>query len=100
MVPRTATDFALISPRTDPCWSVVSVPVESIVRSTSPSITISLRNLTEPVIETPRERRSGDCAGVDERLGCSRVTGTPASGFRTQNGDICILLLVQFWLRV
>jgi len=53
-------------------------------------------NLTEPLIETPLERTLGNCAGVNERLACSRVTGTPASGFRAENSDICILGLLQF----
>ena len=69
-VPRTFTDFVLISPRTRACSPIVSVPVETIVPSTSPSRSSSLRNLTEPLIETPRERRAApgttdgsDCTG-------------------------------------
>jgi hypothetical protein len=69
-VPRTFTDFVLISPRTRACSPIVSVPVETIVPSTSPSRSSSLRNLTEPLIETPRERRAppgttdgSDCTG-------------------------------------
>jgi hypothetical protein len=46
----------------------VSVPVESIVPSTSPSMSSSFRNLTEPLIETPRERRAPDCVGMNVRL--------------------------------
>jgi hypothetical protein len=57
-VPRTFTDFVLISPRTRACSPIVSVPLETIVPSTSPSRSSSFRNLTEPLIETPRERRA------------------------------------------
>jgi len=57
-VPRTFTDFVLISPRTRACSPVVSVPAETIVPSTSPSRSSSFRNLTEPLIETPRETRA------------------------------------------
>src|SRR5262245_40911258 len=64
-VPRTFTDFVLISPRMHACSPIVSVPVDSIVPSTSPSMSSSFRNLTEPVIETPRERRAPDCVGMD-----------------------------------
>src|SRR5437763_5870422 len=69
-VPRTFTDLVLISPRKRACSPIVSVPVEKIVPSTSPSRSSSLRNLTEPLIETPRERRAppgttdgSDCTG-------------------------------------
>src|SRR5262245_7740128 len=64
-VPRTFTDFVLISPRMHACSPIVSVPVDSIVPSTSPSMSSSFRNLTEPLIETPRERRAPDCVGMD-----------------------------------
>jgi hypothetical protein len=57
-VPRTFTDFALISPRMRACSPIVSVPMESIVPSSSPSMNSSFRNLTDPLIETPRERRA------------------------------------------
>jgi hypothetical protein len=67
-VPRTFTDFVLISPRMRACSPIVSVPVESIVPSTSPSMTNSFRNLTEPLIETPRERRAPDGVGMNVRL--------------------------------
>ena len=67
-VPRTFTDFVLISPRMRACSPIVSVPVESIVPSTSPSMSSSFRNLTEPLIETPRERRAPDCVGMKVRL--------------------------------
>jgi hypothetical protein len=67
-VPRTFTDFVLISPRTRACSPIVSVPVETIVPSISPSRSSSFRNLTEPLIETPRERRAPDCVGMDVRL--------------------------------
>jgi hypothetical protein len=58
-VPRTFTDFALISPRMRACSPIVSVP---IVPSTSQSMTSSFRNLTKPLIKTPRERKAPDCA--------------------------------------
>ncbi len=67
-VPRTFTDFVLISPRTRACSPMVSVPGEEIVPSTSPSRSSSFRNLTEPFIETPRERR----AALGTTLGSGR----------------------------
>jgi hypothetical protein len=67
-VPRTFTDFVLISPHMHACSPIVSVPVDSIVPSTLPSMSSSFRNLTEPLIETPRERRAPDCVGMDVRL--------------------------------
>src|SRR5215472_1960899 len=67
-VPCTSTDFVLISPRMHACSPIVSVPVDSIVPSTSPSMSSSFRNLTEPLIETPWERRAPDCVGMDMRL--------------------------------
>jgi hypothetical protein len=67
-VPRTFTDFVLISPHMRACSPIVSVPVESIVPSTSPSMSSSFRNLTEPLIETPRERRAPDGVGMNVRL--------------------------------
>ena len=73
-VPPTFTDFVLISPRMRACSPIVSVPVESIVPSTSPSISNSFRNLTEPLIETPRERRAPDCVGMNVRLDSSGTT--------------------------
>src|ERR687891_2669061 len=66
--PRTFTDFVLISPRMRACSPSVSVPVESIVPSTSPSMRSSFRNLTKPLIETPRERRAPDGVGTTVRL--------------------------------
>jgi hypothetical protein len=74
-VPRTLTDFALISPVICACSPTESFPGESIVPSTSPSIINSLRNLTEPLIETPSERRQLGRAGVNGRLGCSETAG-------------------------
>ena len=57
-IPRTFTDFVLISPHMRACSPIVSVPVELIVPSTSPSMSSSFRNLTKPLIETPwREER-------------------------------------------
>jgi hypothetical protein len=50
------------------CSPIVSVPVESIVPSTSPSMISEFTNLTEPLIETPRERRVPDCVGMNVRL--------------------------------
>jgi hypothetical protein len=35
------------------------------VPSTSPSMNSPFRNLTEPLIETPRERRASDCVGMN-----------------------------------
>ncbi len=67
-VPRTFADFVLISPRMRACSPIVSVPVESIVPSTSPSMSSSFRNLTEPLIETPRESRAPDCVGMNVLL--------------------------------
>jgi hypothetical protein len=67
-VPRTFTDFVLISPRMRACSPIVSVPVESIVPSTSPSMRSEFTNLTEPLIETPRERRAPDGVGMNVRL--------------------------------
>jgi hypothetical protein len=67
-VPRTFTDFVLISPRMRACSPIVSVPVESIVPSTSPSMISEFTNLTEPLIETPRERRALDGVGMNVRL--------------------------------
>jgi hypothetical protein len=77
-VPRTFTDFVLISPHMSAYSSSVSAPVESIVPSTSPSISSSLRNLTEPLIETPRERRAPDGVGMNVRLH-SPGTAEPAA---------------------
>jgi hypothetical protein len=67
-VPRTFTDFVLISPRMSACSPSVSIPVESIVPSTSPSMRSSFRNLTKPLIETPWERRAPDSVGMNVRL--------------------------------
>jgi hypothetical protein len=50
------------------CSPIVSVPVESIVPSTSPSMSSEFTNLTEPLIETPRERRALDGVGMNVRL--------------------------------
>src|SRR5215813_8380739 len=47
------------------CSPIMSVPVDSIVPSTLPSTSSLFRNLTEPLIETPRERRAPDCVGMD-----------------------------------
>src|SRR5207244_5896563 len=74
-VPRTLTYFALISPLICACSPIESFPGESIVPSTSPSISNSLRDLTDPLIETPLERRPLGRAGANVRLGCSERTG-------------------------
>jgi hypothetical protein len=74
-VPRTFTDFVLISPRMLACSPIVSVPVESIVPSTSPSMSSLFRNLTEPLIETPWERIAPDCVGMNVRLDGPGTTG-------------------------
>jgi hypothetical protein len=66
-VPRTFTDFVLISPHMRAYSPIVSVPVESTVPSTSPSMVSSFTNLTEPLIETPRERRAPDGVGMNVR---------------------------------
>jgi hypothetical protein len=67
-IPRTFTDFVLISPRMRACSPIVSVPVESIVPSISPSMSSEFTNLTEPLIETPWERRAPDSVGMTVRL--------------------------------
>ena len=54
------------SPRA--CGETVNSNHASSVPSTSPSISSSFRNLTEPLIDTPRERRAPDCVGMDVRL--------------------------------
>jgi len=74
-VPRTFTDLALISPRMRACSPIVSVPVESIVPSTSPSMSSEFTNLIEPLIETPRERRAPDCVGMNVGLDGPGTTG-------------------------
>src|SRR5207248_10521689 len=73
--PRTLTDFALISPLICACSPIESFPGELMVPSTSPSISNSLRNLTDPLIETPLERRPLGRAGGKVRPGWSEVTG-------------------------
>jgi hypothetical protein len=65
-VPRTLTDFDLISPLIDACSPIVRAPVESIAPSTSPSISSSLANLTVPLIETPRESNPPDAVEADD----------------------------------
>src|SRR2546430_14000728 len=74
-VPRPLTDFALISPLICACSPIESFPGESIVPSTSPSISNSLRDFTDPLIETPLETRPLGPAGANVRLGCSERTG-------------------------
>jgi hypothetical protein len=88
-VPPTFTDFVLISPRMHACSPIVSVPVESIVPSTSPSISSSFRNLTEPLIETPRERRVPDGVGINVLL----------DGPGTTNGSGRFVCGGSVWLR-
>jgi hypothetical protein len=67
-VPRTFTDFVLTSPRMHACSPSVSVPVESILPSTSPSMSSEFTNLIEPLIETPRERIAPAGVGLNVRL--------------------------------
>src|SRR4029453_10913335 len=88
-VPPTFTDFVLISPRMHACSPIVSVPVESIVPSTSPSISSSFRNLIEPLIETPRERRVPDGVGMNVLL----------DGPGTTNGSGRFVCGGPVWLR-
>ena len=87
-VPRTFTDFALISARMRACSPIVSVPVESIVPSTSPSMSSSFRNLTEPLIETPRERRAPDCVGMNVWLDAPGTTDGLADSFAGGAGSV------------
>src|SRR5437588_4294550 len=89
----------------DACSPIVSVPVELISPLTSPSITSWSWNLTEPTIETPRDRIPPDRADADAPLdcGCSGLAGLPGSAdsdFRVENIAICNLRFLQFWLRV
>ena len=87
-VPCTFTDFVLISARMRACSPIVSVPVESIVPSTSPSMSSSFRNLTEPLIETPRERRAPDCFGMNVRLDGPGTTDGLADSFAGAAGSV------------
>jgi hypothetical protein len=66
----------------------VSVPVESIVPSTSPSMNSSFRNLTDPLIETPRERRAPDCVGMKVRLDGPKTTDGLAHSFEQAAGSV------------
>src|SRR3989440_11728093 len=89
----------------DACSPIVSVPVELISPLTTPSIMSSSRNLTEPTIETPRDRIPPDRADVDAPLDCNGsglagLAGSADSGFRVENIDICIFRFLQLWLRV
>jgi hypothetical protein len=86
--PRTFTDFVLISPRMSACSPSVSVPVESIVPSTSPSMRSSFRNLTKPLIEAPRERRAPDCVGMNVRLDGPGTIGGLADSFAWAAGSV------------
>src|SRR5205823_293255 len=89
MVPRTVTDFALISPLTCACSPIESFPGESIVPSTSPSTTNSLRNLTEPLIETPLERRPPERVGVVAPLvGFDTAVGESPGWFAGAAGSV------------
>src|ERR1043166_3874162 len=89
--PRTLIDLALTSPRTDACSPIVSVPVESILPSTSPSNKSSSENLMVPLIETPRERRPPGWDDPDPleddsaRAGSVDRTGVLGSDFRVEN---------------
>jgi len=96
MFPSTMTDFVLISPRILAFFPIVSRPAESILPSTSPSITSSFRNLTVPTMETLLERTPPDCAvgvarfdGGGVAAGVSgSVAGLAGSFLRDEN--ICI----------
>src|SRR2546421_9889695 len=87
-VPRTFTDFALISPLICACSPTQSFAGELTVPSTWTSISNSLRNLTDPLIETPFERRPLGRAGVNVRLGCSETTGGLAGWFAGAAGSL------------
>src|SRR6266511_2908340 len=87
-VPRTFTDFVLMSPRMRACSPIVSVPVESIVPFTSPSMSSSFRNLTEPLIETPRERRVPDCVGMNVRVDGPGTTDGLSDSFAGTAGSV------------
>src|ERR1700730_1232824 len=85
----------------DACSPIVSVPVELISPFTSPSITSWSRNLTEPMIETPLDRRLPDWVNADAPLDCSvGLAGPAGSDFRVENIAICIFRVLQLWLRV
>ena len=103
-VPRTFNDFVLMSPRMRACSPILSVPVESIVPSTSPSMTSSAKNLIEPLIETPRERKAQDCAGMNVRLDGPGTTDGLADSFERAAGsvfrvNICIPCFLRVWPR-
>src|SRR4030095_7543262 len=76
------------SPHMRASCPIVSVPVESTVPSTSPSMISSFRNLTEPLIETPRERIAPDCIGVNVRLDGAGMTD--ASGRFVCGGSVTL----------
>src|SRR5712691_7066243 len=82
------------------CSPIVSAPVELISPFTSPSIRSWSRNFTEPMIETPRERRPPDRADAGPPLDCSGLAGSADSDFRVENIAICILRFLQLWVRV
>src|SRR2546421_8143068 len=89
-VPLTLTDFDLMSPRIVACSPIVSMPLDSMVPSTSPSIASSSLNLTVPLIETPRERRPRDLVGSNAPFDWGTgggVAGVEAcgSGLRVEN---------------
>src|SRR5947207_10896889 len=72
-VPCTVTVFDLTSPLMDACSPIVSVPVDLISPFTSPSIRSWSWNLTEPVIETPRDRIPPDRDRKSTRLNSSHT---------------------------
>jgi hypothetical protein len=55
-VPCTVTDLVFISPRMQAFFPTVSRPTDSIVPSTCPSMTSSVLNFTEPLIDTPLDK--------------------------------------------
>lgn len=97
-VPYTVTDPVRISPVMCPFFPTVSRPLESIVPSTSPSITSSLVNLTEPLMETPLESTPPGCRPPPVPLleaggeGIVGVVGLVESGFGV-GVNICICLI-------
>src|SRR5256885_12118578 len=89
-VPRTLIDFERMSPTIVACSPIVSIPLDSIVPSTSPSITSSSLNFTVPLIETPRESSPRDLVGSNDPFDWGTgggVEGVEAcgSGLRVEN---------------
>jgi hypothetical protein len=87
-IPHSFTDFVLISARMRACSPIMSVPVESIVPSNSPSMYSSFRNLTEPLIKTPWERRVPLRVGMNVRLDAPETTVCLADSFAGGAGSV------------